>query len=74
MLITGGHLIDPAASIDAPMDVLIRNGRVAEVGLRGKIEGADETAHATIDARGLIVAPGFIDLHEIGRASCRERV
>ena len=63
MLITGGHLIDPAASIDAPMDVLIRNGRVAEVGLRGKIEGADETAHATIDARGLIVAPGFIDLH-----------
>jgi len=63
VLITGGHLIDPAASIDAPMDVLIRNGRVAEVGLRGKIEGADETAHATIDARGLIVAPGFIDLH-----------
>ena len=59
LLITGGHLIDPAAKIDAPMDLLLREGRVAEIAPPKKIRGADEK----LDARGLIVAPGFIDLH-----------
>ncbi len=60
LLIKGGHLIDPAAKINAPMDILLRDGRVAEVALPGKMRGgADEK----FDARGLIVAPGFIDLH-----------
>jgi dihydroorotase len=60
LLMKGGHLIDPAAKIDAPMDLLLRNGRVAEVALPNKIHG---TADEKFDARGLIVAPGFIDLH-----------
>jgi dihydroorotase len=60
LVIKGGHLIDPAASIDAPMDVLLRDGRVAEVAAPNKIRGA---ADEKFDARGLIVAPGFIDLH-----------
>lgn len=60
LLIKGGLLIDPAARVNAAMDVLLRDGRVAEVGLPNKIRGgADET----FDARGLVVAPGFIDLH-----------
>jgi dihydroorotase len=60
LLIKGGHLIDPAAKINAPMDVLLRDGRVAEVAPPNKVRGgADEK----FDARGLIVAPGFIDLH-----------
>ncbi|MGH9641094.1 MAG: amidohydrolase family protein, partial [Terriglobales bacterium] len=59
LLISGGHLIDPAARIDAPMDVLLRDGRVAEVAAPRKIKGADRK----FDARGLIVTPGFIDLH-----------
>ncbi len=60
LLIKGGQLIDPAAKINAPMDVLLRDGRVAEVASPGKIRGgADEK----FDAKGLIVAPGFIDLH-----------
>src|SRR5271167_1314289 len=60
MLIKGGHLIDTAAKINAPMDVLLRDGRVAEVVPPNKVRGgADEK----FDARGLIVAPGFIDLH-----------
>ena len=60
LLIRGGHVVDPAQKINAPMDVLLREGRVAEVGLPGKIKGgADEK----FDARNLIVAPGFIDLH-----------
>ena len=60
LLIKGGHLIDPAAKINAPMDILLRDGRVAEVASPNKVRGgADEK----FDARGLIVAPGFIDLH-----------
>src|ERR1022692_3655352 len=60
LLIKGGHVIDPAAKINAPMDVLLRDGRVAEITLPNKTRGgADER----FDARGLIVAPGFIDLH-----------
>src|SRR6201997_1490446 len=60
LLIKGGQLIDPAAKINAPMDLLLRDGRVAEVAMPNKIRGgADEK----FDARGLIVAPGFIDLH-----------
>ena len=60
LLIKGGHLIDPAARIDAPMDVLLKDGRVAEVAPPNKIKGA---ADEKFDARSLIVAPGFIDLH-----------
>jgi dihydroorotase len=60
LLIKGGHLIDPASRIDTPMDVLLKEGLVAEVAAPNKIKGgADEE----FDARGLIVAPGFIDLH-----------
>src|SRR5579864_9613772 len=60
LLIKGGHLIDTAAKINAPMDMLLRDGRVAEISLPNKIRGgADEK----VDARGLIVTPGFIDLH-----------
>jgi len=60
LLIKGGHVIDPAAKVNAPMDVLLRDGRVAEIALPNKIRGrADEK----FEARGLIVAPGFIDLH-----------
>lgn len=60
LLIKSGNLLDPAARIDAPMDVLLKDGRVAEVAASGQIKsGADET----FDARGLVVAPGFIDLH-----------
>src|SRR5215831_10618687 len=60
ILIKGGRLIDPANRIDGTMDILLRDGQVAEVALPNKTRGgADER----FDARGLIVAPGFIDLH-----------
>jgi dihydroorotase len=60
LLIKGGHVIDPAAKINAAMDILLRDGRVTEVALPNKIRGG---ADQKFDARGLIVAPGFIDLH-----------
>ncbi len=59
LLIRGGRVIDPATKTDGDLDLLIRDGLVAEVASAGKIAGAEET----MDARGLIVAPGFIDLH-----------
>jgi len=60
LLITGGHVIDPASKVNAPMDVLLREGRVAEIAQPNKIRGGADEKY---DARGLIVAPGFIDLH-----------
>jgi dihydroorotase len=53
-------MIDPASRIDGEMDVLLRDGRVVEIAAPGKTRGS---ADETFDARGLIVAPGFIDLH-----------
>ncbi|HWW14213.1 MAG TPA: dihydroorotase [Candidatus Dormibacteraeota bacterium] len=60
LLIKGGHLIDPLAKISGPMDILLRDGRVAEVAQPNRIR---VTGDEKFDARGLIVAPGFIDLH-----------
>jgi dihydroorotase len=57
LLIRGGRVIDPAQELDAEADVLLRDGKVAEV---GRISGS---ADQVFDARGLVVAPGFIDLH-----------
>ncbi|MBI3318421.1 MAG: dihydroorotase [Candidatus Omnitrophica bacterium] len=58
ILIRGGHLIDPAGRIDEPMDLLIENGKVLEVGKNLKAGGT-----TVIEAKGKVVAPGFIDLH-----------
>src|SRR6266446_6861407 len=60
LLIYGGRVVDPVARIDGEMDLLLRDGRVAEVAARRKIRGG---ADDEFDAKGLIVAPGFIDLH-----------
>ncbi|MGA2001300.1 MAG: dihydroorotase [Terriglobales bacterium] len=60
LLIRGGHVIDPATNTDAELDLLLRDGRVAELAPRSKLIGR---AAETLDARGLVVAPGFIDLH-----------
>src|SRR5271167_66258 len=60
LLIKGGYLIDPGTKINAPMDILVRDGRVAEVALPNKTRGGFDEK---FDARGLMVAPGFIDLH-----------
>ena len=57
-LIRNGRLIDPRSQTDGIGDVLIVDGRIAEVG--GLIESADAEV---IDASGLVVAPGFIDMH-----------
>jgi dihydroorotase len=61
VLIRNGRLIDPPNGIDAPLDLLLRDGRVAAVEQPGTLNSV-ETEH-TIDATGLVVAPGLIDIH-----------
>ena len=64
ILLRGGHLVDPASRIDAPRDLLLRNGKVDAVDLHGKLNAlAKEEAAEIIDATGLIVAPGLVDIH-----------
>lgn len=55
LVIANGHVVDPASGLSETMDVLVADGRVREMGksLRG-----DET----LDARGLVVCPGLVDI------------
>ena len=59
VLLRGGHVIDPACSVDGPADIAIKDGRIAVVEA-GIPPGA---ARETIDVRGKIVIPGMIDTH-----------
>ncbi len=56
--LSGGTVVDGTRSPRYQADVWIRDGKVAYIG-----EAPDATAEETIDAQGLIIAPGFVDLH-----------
>lgn len=58
ILIRNGTVIDPSQGIEGPRDILVRDGRIAELAPRIETGDAD-----IFDAAGLVVAPGFIDLH-----------
>ncbi|MGI8811068.1 MAG: dihydroorotase [Pyrinomonadaceae bacterium] len=60
LLIKNGHLIDPASGQNSGMDVLIEDGKIVAWIGRGDESPSDVE---TFDASGLIVAPGFIDMH-----------
>src|ERR1700704_1463367 len=57
VLIRNGHVIDGAGSPWYAADIAIRGGRIAGI---GRFPGAQ--AKKTIDASGMVVAPGFIDM------------
>jgi dihydroorotase len=59
LVIKGGHVIDPAESRDAVLDVGIRQGRIEAVAAEIPAAGA----RAVVDAAGLLVLPGLIDMH-----------
>ncbi len=62
--IHSGHLIDPSAGIDEPRDLLLRDGNVAAIELPGKLNALAKRENALeVNAAGLIVAPGLIDIH-----------
>jgi dihydroorotase len=58
LLIRNGHVLDPSSDFDGMADLLVRDGKIAGCGRDLPAEGAD-----AFDASGMIVAPGFIDMH-----------
>jgi len=61
LLLTGGRVIDPANRFDATADVLILNGKVAAIGTEAVSKSPKNIER--FNAAGLVVCPGFIDLH-----------
>jgi dihydroorotase len=61
LLIKNGRVLDPATTTDAPRDVLLDGDKIKEVAPAGKFSSSQNVE--VFDAAGLIVAPGFIDLH-----------
>jgi N-acyl-D-aspartate/D-glutamate deacylase len=68
MVILGGRVMDPASGLDAVRSVGISGGTVRII-TATRLSGRD-----TIDARGMVVAPGFIDLHQHAHDSAAYRV
>src|SRR5690242_8533476 len=60
LLIANGYVIDPAQKVNAGRNLLLEDGRVVD--LLSRSDAIPEEAEV-LDATGLIVAPGFIDLH-----------
>lgn len=60
ILIQGGRVIDPASQYDQVTDILIEAGKIQTIGPCNDLPSSNE--RHTIDASGLIVSPGFIDL------------
>ena len=63
LLIKNGRVLDPGSGIDAQLDIWIEGARIARVVPAGTPGAASSTNGDVIDATGLVVAPGFIDLH-----------
>jgi dihydroorotase len=64
LLIRGAHVLDPRADVDEPHDILIRNGRIAELGPPAQPGGLPASDQIDIvDATGKHVFPGFVDPH-----------
>jgi len=67
-VIRGGRVIDPETGLDAIRDVAVDAGRITAIS-----EYIGPASHE-IDARGLVVAPGFIDLHAHGQSLPADRM
>jgi len=69
LLVRGGRVVDPDQGIDRVADVFVRDGRVASIGAEPATDG---TPDMTIEAEGMIVAPGLVDMHVHLREPGRE--
>ncbi|GAC1701993.1 MAG: dihydroorotase [Candidatus Acidiferrum sp.] len=64
LLIKNGRVLDPASKTDAAKDILLKAGKILEIAAPGKIAPTEQGKDIEIfDATGLIIAPGFIDIH-----------
>jgi dihydroorotase len=61
LLITGAHVLDPRTGIDAPHDVLVRDGEIAALGVPGSLEAPPGAE--VVDGAGRHVLPAFVDPH-----------
>jgi dihydroorotase len=61
VLILNGRVIDPANGLDGARDLFLRDGKIAAIDKPGSLKSAE--AAETIDASGLVVAPGLVDVH-----------
>ena len=61
LVLSGGRVMDPESGLDAVRNIAIQNGKVSAISER-PLRG-----HETVDVSGLVVAPGFIDLHAHGQ-------
>ncbi len=68
LVLEGGRVMDPETGLDAVRNVGVRDGRIA------RISSEPLTGRRTIRAAGLVVAPGFIDLHQHGQEPESQRV
>ena len=68
IVIEGGRVVDPETKLDAVRNVGIQDGRIA------KVSEAPLQGRRVIHAAGLVIAPGFIDLHQHGQDLASERV
>jgi dihydroorotase len=67
LIVRQGRVVDPSQKLDKVVDLGVEDGRVVEIAPRIRKKGRKE-----IDARGLVVAPGFIDMHVHLREPGRE--
>jgi len=58
LLIKNGYVKDPGSRLDKKLDILIKNNKIAEIK-----ETIEEKDHQIVDASGMIICPGFIDMH-----------
>ncbi len=65
ILLTGARIIDPAQKIDAIMDILLEDGKIAKIGvdILKSAKSKDSSKIKIIELAGMIVAPGLIDMH-----------
>ncbi|HEX7019024.1 MAG TPA: dihydroorotase [Gemmatimonadaceae bacterium] len=74
VLLRGGRVIDPSQSINDLADVLVVDGKIAEVGARVRGQTGSNPDVEVIDCTGLVVSPGFVDVHCHLREPGREDV
>lgn len=60
ILIKGGRVIDPKNGVDAPLDLVLDGGKIVKTGTDLAVS---DTCERVIDAAGMVVAPGLIDVH-----------